>query len=1063
MDSMTRKGLGARIVLSALLLLIVAGGAIAQSTVTINGTVKDQTGAPVAGVTVTATNLGTGIKSSAQTGAEGLYVIASIPAGFYDVEAAEPGFATVVRHNQELLVGTTTTLDFALRVSSVKQTVEVQGVSPDVQTTEDTVSDVLHTQQLDDLPILSRNFSEMASLTPGVQSTSQVSVGFAVGGAVTGVTIGNSTQYETGYTVDDIPVTKPSDGGLYVALAQDWVREFSVVSNQAPAEYAGTVSGVVNVITRSGTNEMHGRGYGFFQNSALNAAGFNAVTPVAKAPSSSQRVGGMLGGPIKKGKLFYFVGYEYFRSLAGVVFAGLPESFAGSRDVMPVDLTPSTPSNLNRQDLGELKLSYQMRPSDSFDLVGNIQRIGEPTQASATNAYASLLNGNSTINEDMGFSLNWRHIFSPTSLNSLRIYNATDWDSETCNFAQAVGPFTTTEPPLTSFGVTPNGNPTGYYAELTYTLPKGTADVGCAGRFGGKHFIGLYAGVYDTAIKTKGRHEIKFGGQVTDPFYGSNLLHSNSDGFYGFPTSNIATTPDGILTPYAAGVPFNPEDPTTFPRTLTMNYGPFSHTYVMATGWSFGVFLQDNWRVTDDFTLNWGIRWDGDLQYSYFNSHFACVNGTTHCENPAVNNGNYVNNDFRTISPRIGFAWTPFSRDKNTVLRAGFGLYYGPTTSTEATGYISQRSNADIIDGFTSNSPTGNPYCAALGGCGTPSTYEGYQNDLRELLAWSLVNNTIPNLALTSVTVGGSTYSLPGVGSFAPALSNVYNIDPNMRKAGALQSTIGVAHSFSNRLSFTVDFAYMYGFDQDIEREVNYNPNTLPAITYLNPNFTTEFSTCSCGWFSDKEILSKLRYTDLRGDSVQVSYTLGWASSNSASTSDFNLHSIGAYNTDPFDLDVDEGPATTDQRQNLAINGVVQLPGGIEFAPIITVGTGLPMTATTTQAPGAGAITVSNGNVITVPGCQPWYNQCYPAVNGVLTGKGFYRGATTVGVNARIQRPIKLRENMSITPMFEAYNIPNYVNQGTNYNLLAISPSFLKPSATTITMRQLQLGVRFDF
>lgn len=1063
MNLATRTNLRTRLILGIFLFMAASVGVAAQSTVNVNGTVTDQTGAPVAGATVTATNEGTGIKSSAPTNAEGLYVIAGIPAGFYDVQASQTGFATVVRNHQELLVGTAVTMDFKLQVSSVAQTVTVEATAPDIDATSAQVSAVLHTQQLDDLPILSRNFSEMASLTPGVQSTSQVSVGFAVGGAVTGVTIGNSTQYETGYTVDDIPITKPSDGGLYVALAQDWVQEFSVVSNQPSAEYPGAVSGVVNAITRSGTNEIHGRAYGFFQNSALNASNFNAITPVAKAPSSSQRVGGMIGGPVIKDKLFYFVGYEFFRSLAGVTFAGLPATFAGSRDVLPVDLLPSTPSNLNRQDLGEVKINYHMSPSDSFQVVGNIQRIGEPSQASATNAYASLLNGNSTINEDEQYSAEWVHVFSPTSINSLRFANATDWDAETCNFAQTVGPFTTTQPALTSFGITPNGNPTGYYGELTYTLPKGTADVGCAGRFGGKHFIGLYAGIYDTATKTFGRHEIAFGGDIADPFYGSNKLHSNSDGFYGFPTANVPATSDGILTPYAAGVPFNPGNPTTFPVTLTMNYGPFSHTYVMATGWSFGTFIQDKWRATDNLTLNLGLRWDGDLQYSYFNNHFACVNGTNHCETSAVNNGNYVNNDFETLSPRFGFAWTPFGSAKNTVLRGGTGLYYGPTTLTEATGYISQRSNADIIDGFTANSPTANPYCQALGGCSTPGTFESYQNDLRELLAWSLFNNTLPDLTRTSVMVGGTNYALPGIGSFAPPLSNVYNIDPNMKKAAALQTTIGIEHSFSNGLSFTVDYAYMYAFDQDIEREVNFNYNTLPKISYLNQQFTTEFSTCSCGWFSNKQLLSTLRYTDHRGDSAQVSYTLGWASSNSASTSDFNLHSIGAYNADPFDLGVDDGPASTDQRQNLAINGVVRLPGKVEFAPIVTIGTGLPMTATTFQAPGAAAVHVSNGNVITVPNCEAWYNQCYPAVNGVQTNKGFYRGATTIGVNARIQRPITLNDRMSITPMFEAYNIPNLVNQGVNYTLAATSPSFLKPSGATITMRQLQLGVRFDF
>ena len=166
----------------------------------------------------------------------------SIPAGFYDIEVTQAGFATAVRRNQQVLVGTTPEFDFTLQVSSVTQTVEVQSTSPEVEPTQNDVASVLQTQQLDDLPILDRNFAEMAALTPGTVVTSQVSVGFAVGGSLNGVTIGNSTQYETGYAVDDVPITKPSDGGLYVSLAQDWVQEFSVISDQPPAEYPGAVS-----------------------------------------------------------------------------------------------------------------------------------------------------------------------------------------------------------------------------------------------------------------------------------------------------------------------------------------------------------------------------------------------------------------------------------------------------------------------------------------------------------------------------------------------------------------------------------------------------------------------------------------------------------------------------------------------------------------------------------------------------------------------------------------------------------------------------------------------------
>jgi outer membrane receptor protein involved in Fe transport len=1041
-----------KLVLGILICLALASVASAQSTVTINGTVKDQTGAAVPNATVTATNVETGIKNTAPTSPEGFYTILSIPAGFYDIQASQQGFSTEVRRNQQVLVGTTPTFDFTLQVSSVTQTVEVQATQPELEPTQSTVTSILKTEQLDDLPILSRNFSELASLTPGVQSTSQISVGFAVGGAVTGVTIGNSTQYETGYAIDDIPITKPSDGGLYVALAQDWVQEFSVVSNQAPAEYAGAVSGVVNAITRSGGDSIHGRAYGFFQNSALNAASVNpapgAVQP-AKVATSSQRVGGMVGGPIIKNKLFYFLGYEYYRSLAGAIFNGIPASFSGSRAVLPGDLVAKGFSNLNRQDLGEAKFTYQLSASDSFDLLLNGQFIGEPNIVGG--GLTSPYNGNSTRVVDNQESFNWKHIFSPTAINELRVANARNGDDEQCIYAQQVPAFNTSVTALTPYGVTVNGNPTGYYASLAYpgAVSTGTVTVGCNGRWGGEHFIGLYAGIYDTFTKTKGRHEIKFGGQVADPFYGSNQLHSNSDGAYTFPTTATATNGAGLIGTTTG--PFDPTNALSFPQKLTLTWGPLSHSYVMVTGWSYGIFAEDTWRVTDALTVNMGIRWDGDRSYSYFDTHSLAPG-----ENP-------VNNDNRTISPRIGLAWTPM-KDKSTVFRGGFGLYYAPTTSTEATGVISTRTNPVIIDtGWASNSVTANPYCISPGGCGS-TVPVALQNDLRELMAWSLVNNTYPDLTKTSVTVSGVTYPLPGFTGTIP--QSVYNIDQGLRKPAALQVTGGLAHNFTNGLSFTVDYAYIYGFDLDILRNTNINAGlpVTPAggVNFLNPAYTTYFSYTSAGWFTDKQILAKVRYADHRGDFGQVSYTLGFANSNSPASGDFTIHT-GSVSTNPFNYDVDDGPATTDQRHIIAVNGSIRLPGGIQFSPIMTFSTGLPLTPTTTLLANQSGVVTGTTIPVTTPGCQVYYNQCYPARNGVFYGKGSFRGADTIRFDARIQRVFKFGEKKSITPMFEAYNIPNITNLGGNFTVLATSPTFGQPSSSTITKRQLQLGAKFDF
>ncbi|MGI0133420.1 MAG: hypothetical protein ACREBW_00465, partial [Candidatus Micrarchaeaceae archaeon] len=212
--------------------------------------------------------------------------------------------------------------------------------------------------------------------------------------------------------------------------------------------------------------------------------------------------------------------------------------------------------------------------------------------------------------------------------------------------------------------------------------------------------------------------------------------------------------------------------------------------------------------------------------------------------------------------------------------------------------------------------------------------------------------------------------------------------------------------------------------------------------------------------FNNKQLLLEARYNDHRGDFGEVSYTLGWCNGNTPPNSDFTIHS-GGYATDPLNFSVDDGPCATDQRNILAVDGSVLLPGGINFAPILTFGTGLPMTPTTALLAGQSATV--GGVVVTTPGCQIYYQSCYPARNGVLYTNGSLRGDDTIMFSARVQRRFRLSERMSITPMFEAYNIPNLVNLGTDYTVLATSPNFGKPSSSTISMRKLQLGLRFDF
>ncbi len=262
--SVAREG---RIALCFALLLGWASAVWSQSLVTINGTIADQTGAIVPNATVTATNLGTGNVTTSHSDGAGRYALIGLSAGFYDVTASAQGFATVIRSHEELFVGSTVTFNFALTVSSEAQTVQVTAEQTLLQQTQSTVQNMLQTSQLDNLPIVGRTFSDLAALTAGVQ----ISTPGTPTTVTSNVTINSAPTYETGFVVDGIPVTRPADSGLYATYAQDWIQEFSVLTNQFTPEFGGAAGGIVNSLTRSGTNAFHGRAYEFYQNDEFNS------------------------------------------------------------------------------------------------------------------------------------------------------------------------------------------------------------------------------------------------------------------------------------------------------------------------------------------------------------------------------------------------------------------------------------------------------------------------------------------------------------------------------------------------------------------------------------------------------------------------------------------------------------------------------------------------------------------------------------------------------------------------------------------------------------------------
>jgi len=296
-----------------------------------------------------------------------------------------------------------------------------------------------------------------------------------------------------------------------------------------------------------------------------------------------------------------------------------------------------------------------------------------------------------------------------------------------------------------------------------------------------------------------------------------------------------------------------------------------------------------------------------------------------------------------------------------------------------------------------------------------------------------------------SVTVGGTAYPVPGFTGVIPQGGD-YDIDQNIRIPGTLEATGGVQHSFPRGLVLGVDFAYKHGFDEIENRNININSNTLPAVELLNPNYTSLISYGNGGFYTSRSLLVNGTYNDHRGDVLTGAYTLAWARDDSSSTQDFDIHSAGE-STNPFNYAVDVGPSLTDQRQHVVLSSVLNTKWGIYLDPIFNWGSALPYTATTTST--------------AVAGCQPWYNQCYPAGYS----KDSIRGADTFTINARAQKVVHLRHDSAktVTGYFEGFNVTNRTNIGTAFVTNVSSPEFMKPSGTAGPKRTLDIGARFDF
>ena len=425
------------------------------------GTVADVKGAALPGATVTATADSIGVARSSTADQAGHYMFLNLPAGIYTVRAELSGFAPSLRDLQVLYVGTTVTVDFGLDVAGVAENVTVRGALPALETTKSTLTRIVQRDEIDALPLIDRNFNDLAALAPGVTKT----------GVYRGVDISGSRDFQNGYQLDGVSAERQHLGDQRTTYAQDWIQEFQVVTSQANAEFGQAAGGVLNAITRSGGNRLSARMYGFFRNDAWDAMPAFAVR---KPPLDESRIGATVGGPVVRDRVFYFGGVERLVTESSSI---VNSTFASANGTFP---------STDRQILSLAKIEAFVNPAHTLRLRYNAQRLqrtGASIGGTGTEEHGRF--GDLRSDDVVGA---WTWVVSPVVLNEARMAWNRNLPADGCNFAAE--------------------NPPGTWFERLYP----GAQFGCPVNFG--TIAEDQVQVIDNLFWSRGKHDMKFGVQT---------------------------------------------------------------------------------------------------------------------------------------------------------------------------------------------------------------------------------------------------------------------------------------------------------------------------------------------------------------------------------------------------------------------------------------------------------------------------------------------------------------------------------------------------------------------
>ncbi len=1045
------------------LLLICGLGLSAQSIGRISGTIVDPSGAVIPEAPVACTNADTGLRRTVQTNHDGIFVFPDLPIGNYSLEVSKQGFSTQKRDAITLLTGQSLDFTLTLRLGDSKQTVEITEAVPLVQTETSSVQTSVDQKQMQDLPLNGRNALQLTTLTPGT--------------VLTNVGTESGQQDNTGLSVNGLRATQNTfqlDNSLYTNRFFDSVptmpnpdalQEFTIQSSNYSAEFGGA-GALVQLSTRSGGNEIHGTAFEFVRNTDLNARNFFSIK---KPPYKQNQFGGTIGGPIVKNKTFAFFSAQDterrsspstvsltdpsaaeragdFSALSGIItnpatgqpFANKqipvslfnPVSVAVANALIPLPNLGSkyiTTTNQNLDDTQYLaKVDHVFREQDRLSVryfydENNFQRpFSAPLGFYAENLFR---NQSLTVNET--------HIFDPT-------LSATFYATAS-RYARTQIPEDPGLQTLQSFGQqVPLGTGVPIFPGIRLNI-SGFIDVFSGGALRQDPTTFEYRA---QAVKLWGAHTVNFGGA-----FERTRIDAND---YSY------TPGDNTFNGYKTG------------SALTDFYLGYESQFFQDNGRSFALrgnspsaYVNDDWKVSHQFTLNLGLRWEPWLPPSDLNNSLtAFVPGVQSTVAPNAPLGllfpgdtgiqkSIFEKNWKDFAPRVGFAWN-VGADHRTVVRSAYGIFY-----SFPEGLLYQRTDAtqptDLYLSIPAPQSFINPYLGQPGGDPFPR------------------GHISPS--------GFASYQF-----FTPVSGGM--LDPASKVGYTQNWNFTIEHQFTKDTALSV--AYIGNHGVDIMGSRQFNPAILaPGATVANENSRREYPGLGAVELASSYVYAETNALQVnltkraaKGLTLLSNFTWGKTIDDTSSATEGNT---GPPN--PFNFASARGPADFDQEFRFVTSAVYVLPhfgksrfvssviGDWQINTIFSLYSGLPFTVLSGTDRSLSGIGNDYANIVGNPALtsgnqiSEYFNTAAftQATLGTFgnVGRNTLRGPGFFDVDASLVKNFHATERLRFQFRAESFNLQNRANF-SNPTSTVSSATFGQITAAA-DPRVLQFGLKLFF